>query len=345
MGLVIMIECGRWVRSGVAALGIMGSLALSVEPAAARCTVMKIAEVPLVNLGRSVAVGVTIANIKTLMILDTGASSATISPGFADRMRVPEGANKAPVLGTGGVVKADSVDNNVIEMGTIQLSTRSMRVVKMPFNQRELAGLLGGEVFAAYDLEIDIPGGRFALYDPNHCTDGFLPWSTDASPIPFTEQAGHLILVRPVINGKAVSAILDTGAQVTTLKISTARSIGLDVEKIFKEQTAEHFGVGVGGELIPTALARVKELRLGPIVHTNVDVSIGGLSEKVGSGFDMLLGFDFLQTNKLWISHRLGQVFLAPSAPRPSSAQGATAPVSSSQPTAPATGIRVVPLQ
>ncbi len=340
-----MVEARNAGRIGFWAFGMFCAAVFGMEPAAARCTVMKIAEVPLVTLGRSVSVSVTIANIKTLMILDTGASTATISPGFAERMRVPEGANKAPVLGTGGVVKADSVDDTIIEMGSVRLPARTMRVVKMPFNKREVAGLLGGEVFAAYDLEIDIPGGRLALYDPNHCADGFLPWSTDAAPIAFSEQAGHLILVRPTINGKPVSAILDTGAEVTTMKISTARALGLDVEKIFKEQTAQHFGVGVGGELIPTALARIKELRLGSIVHANVDVSIGGLSEKVGSGFDMLLGFDFLQTNKLWISHRLGQVFLAPSGQRPPLAGQGTAVSVGAPPPSPATGIRVVPLQ
>ena len=100
---------------------------------------------------------------------------------------------------------------------------------------------------------------------------------------------GHF-WVRAEINDEPVLFLVDTGASGIVLTDKTARKVGLDPDKLVFDQIARTANGVVRG-----AGARIATLEIGPIIRTNVPVSVteGALDTN-------LLGMQFLRTLSGW---------------------------------------------
>ncbi len=104
--------------------------------------------------------------------------------------------------------------------------------------------------------------------------------------------------VRGQINGHPVRFLVDTGASDVVLSRETARRVGIDVDALVFDRP----GVSASGR-VDAASARVDRLSVGPIVRTDMPVSI-----IPGADID-LLGMRFLRTLDGWRVER-GELLL-----------------------------------
>ncbi len=95
--------------------------------------------------------------------------------------------------------------------------------------------------------------------------------------------------VKGAINGHPVRFLVDTGASDVVLSEATARRVGIDVGALVYDRP----GVSASGH-VEAADARVDRLSVGPIVRTDMPVSI-----IPGADID-LLGMRFLRTLDGW---------------------------------------------
>lgn len=100
---------------------------------------------------------------------------------------------------------------------------------------------------------------------------------------------GHF-WVRAEINDEPVLFLVDTGASSIVLTNETARKVGLDPDRLVFDQIAR-----TANGIVHGAGARVATLEIGPIVRTDVPVSVteGALDAN-------LLGMQFLRTLSGW---------------------------------------------
>lgn len=152
-----------------------------------------------------------------VMMLDTGAAGSVISPRLARSLGVSVRRIKSSPYRRATRVGRDLqfwVDTSSSDTGT---------------RTGWEYGLLGGEFLDDYVLELDFPGRTVRLLDPEKYR---IPESVDAPDervLP-VKIAGTRVLVDIELNGRAIRALIDTGAP-HGLLISgkAARKVGIDV--------------------------------------------------------------------------------------------------------------------
>jgi len=102
-------------------------------------------------------------------------------------------------------------------------------------------------------------------------------------------------------NGRKVEAILDTGASLTFLSQSMAKTLGIPLEDGRKS-----FGYGLHGKLIPIHLVYLESLSLGGVTVKNVPAMVFADSDIQFGDFkvDFGLGFHLLRHGRLEIDYK-----------------------------------------
>jgi hypothetical protein len=121
--------------------------------------------------------------------------------------------------------------------------------------------------------------------------------------VPARRQLGQLTIVDADLSGRAISAMIDTGSQMTIGNDALRDLVAADTRRRGDDAKAQFVrmetlsGEGFGGELIYLPFMRLGGLQMGnvPVVHANVHVfDVWGLKDKpaVVLGMDLLTQFD-----------------------------------------------------
>lgn len=244
-----------------------------------------------------------------LMLVDTGAEATVLFPAAVNSLHLPLDAGQSDVLvGVGGSVRTSRVKVKRLTVGSIVRDNNSLPVrdlgVAFAGLDRPVAGLLGADLLAGYEVHIDAPGRRMALYSTGRGCAGYVPWP-GARSVRLTRTSTGLVFVGAVVDGRPVQALLDTGARTTVLTREAAARLGVDGTVLGRAPTRT--GVGVGARSVVFRQHRFAELGVPGHVARDVPVNIADLGLP---GVDMLLGVDFLSPRQSWISYGSGRLFL-----------------------------------
>lgn len=129
-----------------------------------------------------------------------------------------------------------------------------------------LRGILGGDQFRNYDVEIDPRARLINLFSQDHCEGRVVYWAGAYSDLPIGfSQDGEIRLIM-TLDGKDVDTVLDTGAPNTTLSLQAARKVfDLDTDSPGMEKLS---GEGRDG----VYRYRFKSLVAGGITITNPQI-------------------------------------------------------------------------
>lgn len=276
------------------------------------------AEVPVRVRDGFPLVPATVGATPVTLLLDTGAQGMLVTPEAAAALGLPPDPGVTTrMFGTGGFRDVPNVVLQNLRLGGALVPAHSTPVAALPgvpTTEPPLAGLLGAPLLAAYDLDLDVPGGRMTLYESNGCgaTPPPIPGPVTTLPLEVTPAGEAFLPVR--INGETLLALLDTGSRATLLTTDAARRLGL------AGPVSANTARGVDNAAMPLSHHRVREMRVGEDVVPNAPVSVAPL--QLGRG-DMLLGLDYLGRRRVWVSYRTGRVVIglrpdAPASPAPS---------------------------
>jgi predicted aspartyl protease len=276
-------------------------------------------------------VPVSLQGTQKLMLLDTGGGVSEITSKVADELGL-----QRRTLGFSTVNLSDETSDQAARVSPFsigRLKTDSIEFVVAPEKKLfgddgRFAGILGPDILANYDIDIDFGAPRLAFMSPDHCEGKVIYWPASAVAIvPIRVlKLGHIVMTVQ-LDGKNVTAMLDTGAAGSTLTIPVAESdFGLKMgsaDTPFLADLEDRPGAAVYGH-------RFKSLDFEGIAVGNLDVDIipDFLKDKYrqgpGTGSriadpadndefpDMLIGMNVLRHLHIYIAYKEKKLYITP---------------------------------
>jgi predicted aspartyl protease len=296
---------------------------LASTAAHAGCTAIKSASLPIQLWGQKLLVPASINGTSQFLAVDTGASTTLIASAVASSLNILRDFDRVAVArGVGGVnsaVDIGKVDN--LTLGQLSFTNKTMLIVDLPMrgpNNQPVAGFLGADILAHYDVDLDLPGRRMTLWHVQDCPNFQPPWADagDKLPIDLDEQ-GH-ILVPLKVDGAALTGLLDTGAPMLVLTPRAAARAGVTDDGAGGDIALN--GTGVNNREWDGRLHRFPSVEFaGDETRFMPAEIINGTSlhqyETLLSGSDGLVGLTVLHKHRLWISYQTKTIFVQPRGP------------------------------
>lgn len=231
-------------------------LLISMPAEAAECSLQLINMVPIAVTDNVMTLPVVINGSEQRFAFDTAAIASQIAPDAARDLKLPvTDAGPARITGSGaaalaaspmthgtgasGVAGASLNAGDDVEIydaagrlfenfatvknfqfGAMQNTDVPLQVTTFPPGQT--AGLLNNELFERYDIDLNFHAARFAMFAPDHCRGDVLYWRAPGmAALPMLTRA-HRIAVRVTVDGKDLTALIDTGAPRSEMKMDAA---------------------------------------------------------------------------------------------------------------------------
>jgi predicted aspartyl protease len=287
-----------------------------------------VAVVPVTPSGGHIAFDATINGQSAKLLLDTGAFASFLVPPAADRLGMSPNQLNMEAEGLGGTRHVFHARAKQMRFGGLNADGTDLGVAEMWKSGGPAAdGLLGMNMMAAYDIDLDFIGGHFILFE----ADGDCRKPAVALTPPL-----YLAKLEPIfhnreidvvvdIEGTKVRAQLDTGSPHTLLFKSTAMRLGVSLAPLHAPGHAMAGGIGPLPVGVMTHV--FKTVTIGDLQFNNMPVAIvdynnpnlaradigsliPGGDDDVDGQAQMLLGADFAQKVHLWISNSSHKMIL-----------------------------------
>ncbi len=266
--------------------------------AARACPGTKIAELPLRLVESYAVVSASLAGQAVSLLLDTGAEAMLVTPAMVETLRLPlNGLTR--IYGTGGSQQVRVVSLPGLRLGGAPMPAQLAPVTPLPIELATtppLAGLLGASLLSRFDVEIDVPAGRMALWTSENCP------VVPGAVLPMTVSRAGEPFIPVQVNGQTLLAEIDTGSRASILSVPAARRLGLDAP------ISANTATGVDGARLPIGHTRMM-FALGGDRPADMPVSIAPLHLDRG---DMLLGLDQLGRRPFWLGYAAGVAVFGP---------------------------------
>jgi len=303
-----------WLAGPLAAL-----LALS-GGAVAACAIAHQAEVPVQIVAGVPVVGVQVNGVTLPFVLDTGAQRSLVTDAAVQRaaLRLDEWASTT-VKGISGYERHRNADPASLLLGGITLRRRTvagdstLTVGPLPQSAlagHDIAGLLGADFLASFDLDLDMPHGLLSLYRVTGCMaqslGRLLPWSTGYAAIAASAPIRDVLTIPVELDSVPLRAEIDSGSAIWLLTATGISRVGLSAEALAHDPGGSVSGIGRFA--VATRRHRFGTLRIG--AERIATPAIWAAPVHVLPTIDLLLGGDWLRQRRVWFSYATSQIFL-----------------------------------
>ena len=240
-------------------------------------------------------------------IVDTGSQRTVVSKDLAERLALPT-RQTVTIISMAGKAQARTVAVPRLQYGNVIVDTIEAPVLEA--DHMGAPGLLGLDSLHSRRLVINFRTSRMEIGNSRRA------WrDPDAIIVEARRRKGQLILLHSDANGTKVNIILDTGTRISVGNLALMNKL------IRKKRGAVPTPVSllsVTGETLNGLLGRVRQIRMGPIVMTDLLVMFADAPPFAELGLQdrpaLLLGMDALQTfDRIAIDFGRGKVdFLLP---------------------------------
>jgi hypothetical protein len=286
------------------------------QAAGAACVVAKQETVPV-----EIVAGVPVANVRVNdvalpFVLDTGAQRSLITDAAVQRagVRLDEWASTT-VRGVSGYERHRNADPASLQLGGIALRRRTVAADQTltvgPLPQAALAGhtvagLLGVDFLAGFDLDFDLPHRQVSLYRVAGCAGRFPPWPPGYDVIPAIQPIRDILIIPVELDGRTLRTEIDSGSAISLLIEPGIDRMGLTPDILAQDPAGAMNGVG--RFTIGTRRHHFDALRVG--AERITDPTIWAAPVHVLRIVDMLLGGEWLRGRRVWISYATSQIFV-----------------------------------
>jgi predicted aspartyl protease len=244
------------------------------------------------------------------MMLDTGSIFTSITQSTAAKLGLPIG------MGLGGTFVNNINTNQKVLLSSLRLGKISSGwgalVVPDSMLPAPLAGLLGQDVLASFDVEFDPDHGKLNLFLPNTCTTDAAYWAHVApvAVVPFNLSRSAHMVIQAFLDGKQVNIVLDTGASSSLMSIEAAKQIFNLADDDSRLKVVRDAQIN-GGPSIHISAFPFSTLQFEGVAITNPVIELIP-KESLGreSGVDMILGANVLRQLRMYIAYKEKKIYL-----------------------------------
>ena len=301
----------RQYRSGsmtgriVAAFVVLTAASCEEAGSANHCPAQQIASMAVVTERGLPIVEAAIRGRPAVFIIDTGDQISTIAGSAADRLDLEVGIEgRYRINGINGSFVAPATVVNRLLLGKAVIYHVRFAVAGDYGPARDgvvVDGLLGSDLLSRYDVDFNLPSNRIDLYEKSKCTP-FPPLARrDKDGLPFHWEDDYQVRLPIRLNGYTADALLDSGAQHTTLTDDILAAAHVRRNSGFGHAV---LASGIDGHPVRLHLFSMPSLQVGPVRQQPVEVMVADLPSA-------LIGADFLRSHRVWISYSLSRVFIA----------------------------------
>jgi predicted aspartyl protease len=251
--------------------------------------------------------------------VDTGAYYSMLSQNTVDQLGLQVGKMPASMMAIfGGIQLKQVAVADDVKIGRLQGGKSEFVVAPDKLFHSSVNGLLGAAILGAFDADFDFAGGKLNLVSQKHC-DGTVVYWTKSAPfavIPFDtntfaamlQKSKHpKIVVHVQLDGKDVTAIVDTGSSRSNLSLETAETLfGLS------ESSLTPVRGSVNNTINKIYFQKFKQLGFGSIEINNPSfMLISDTDSKLPAAAPkMLIGMDILRHLHLYIAYREQKLYV-----------------------------------
>ena len=294
-----------------AAALLAGMVAPAAAQDAADCPLKVYARIEMIDLDNGlVAIPVKLEEHELYFLLDSGGFINTISQSAVDELKLTPLPAAAKVYGVGLTMDSYVIPKS-FSIGP--MSGNDMHFYVEPLTVPGLAGALGPDTMRNFDVDFDFAGGKFSIFSPDHCPGKVVYWTKDPpiSALPMeVDRNGHVRLAAK-LDGKDMTAVLDTGSVTSVMSMSAAHQfLGLDenspgMREIYRNINGARRKIHV----YPFQSVSIADITIpNPPILILQDEDMGRL------GTDLILGMNALRQMHIYIAYQENKVYLTPAA-------------------------------
>jgi predicted aspartyl protease len=219
-------------------------------------------------------------------VVDSGADTTVVGQRIAKALALPPG-RPAILNGMTATSRVERVNVDSLTVGDTKVSGLLLPVLA----ERDLGGdgMIGIDALVEQRLMLDFEKRLIKVEDATRPA----PRYDGEIVVTARLRRGQLILTQARANGRQVSAVIDTGSEITIGNTMLRDQL---LRRGAKFDTVE--ATGVTGVTIKLQIARVRELRLGPVGFSNVPIAFADVPPFTVFGLHeqpaMLLGTDLM---------------------------------------------------
>jgi predicted aspartyl protease len=297
-----------------AVAGLLASLTAIMPAAAEECTLKQFAWLDMQDdqFG-SVVVPITIAEKVTPMTIDTGASHSWVTEEFADSI---PGTRLHTTLSHGlyfkdaaGETLTQAIHVKSLQIGALKIDKRAHFMIAPAGSSGRLdTGLLGINILKNFDLELDMAAKKVGFYVSHDCP-GKSPvhWAAQWGEVPM--RVDNHVIIDVTLDGKRVSAYLDTGATKSVIDTELAKDFGSDPGA---SNAADDEFLAISGESVKAHRAGFKTLSVSDIGVHNPEFFV---TKVYSPSVKMILGMDKLRSLHLYFAFKQKKIYVTAAKP------------------------------
>ncbi len=292
-----------------ALLGLLASACAAPE----HCVIAPVTEVTAAISRDFALVPARLNGQNVRLMLDTGAGITMVSHALADRLALMPEDRLFPnaIEGIGGVTLSRRMVVDNFQVGGIDLGKQSVMVTAPGlFHGFDPPpdGIIGGDFLSHFDADIDLPRRRIGFYRAAACRTPFAPPWPGATiyRLPARITGGGQFLVTVTVDGVRLVALLDSGAEATAINRRAMAKLGLTPARLAGDPKREEIGIDMGRRA--ASLHHFATFKVGAETYRDPTIWVSDMPLLAA---DMLLGADFFQSHRVWLSFAQQTVFVA----------------------------------
>jgi hypothetical protein len=287
------------------------------------CPLVPLARMPAEVRANLVFVQASISGHPVNLLVDTGAERTLLTEATVDRLKLPRDTHhETRTQGIGSPTATwDAELPEGLTLGGTRFPVDSVTVGKFDINHLpggNTDGLLGADILLAFDMDLDLPNSQVTLYRARRqCPTAGPPWKEPYITLNGITTKRDRLLVPFELDGVKSMAVLDTGAQLSSVSGRLAQELGVSDAALAADRKITAHGAAPDQVSVP--VHRFHELRVGPAVLQAPFLPVIPMTDGMG---DALVGADFLQGRRVWLSFATHQMFVTPRESGPAIALG-----------------------
>lgn len=275
------------------------------------CSIHKAATLPLSDAGHTISTQGKIDGHDVSLMVDTGSEGSLITPEALTHFHLHTDPHQRTAI-LGPDAQPHLVPNVLAQkltLGAIQHQNVSLPLGALPAFPSitpPLLGLIGMDLLGNYDLEIDLPHHQLNVWDVRLtsvlCQHPPL-WSHLWLNLPAQRYRGRF-LVPFTLDGHQGIALIDSGARSHVVSTDFAAQLGITQTQLARDPGGSTEGLGLKENRYHWH--RFHFVRIGAEDWQNPTLTVAPIHDHA----DMLLGAEWFQTHRLWLSAATGHVFV-----------------------------------